>query len=132
MNVRRLPGYIGQIISLVEETLGFVAGMSEADFLTDRRTQRAVSANLMALGETVAKIIRDFPAFVMVNPQIAWHQMRGMRNRIAHGYFELDMKAVWVTVSQSLPPLSHDLPQLLKQALNLPEDGVSQNGGNGF
>lgn len=131
MRVRRLSGYIEQMAALVEETLGFVEDMIEAEFMEDRRTQRAVSANLMALGETVSKIVRDYPAFAAENPQIAWHQMRGMRNRIAHGYFELDMKAVWVTVSESLPLLLCELPKLRQQALNFPQDSGGPNSGNG-
>jgi len=133
MSVRRHSGCIDQMILQVEETLGFVAAMTEAEFLDDRRTQRAVSANLMAPGETGSKVIRDYPDFAAGNPQIAWHQMRGMRNRIAHGYFELDMKAVWVTVSQDLPPLPPLLrqsPQLRQQALYFPQNSSDLNSGN--
>jgi uncharacterized protein with HEPN domain len=39
--------------------------------------------------------------------------MRGMRNRIAHGYFELDLDIVWDTVESALPDLLERMTQLI-------------------
>jgi predicted nucleotidyltransferase len=38
-----------------------------------------------------------------VTPGVPWRSMRGMRNRIAHGYFDIDLDAVWNTVDTALP-----------------------------
>lgn len=46
--------------------------------------------------------------------------MRGMRNRIAHGYFEINLDVVWDTVRTALP-------QLLEQLPSVPEGGGSEN-----
>lgn len=42
--------------------------------------------------------------------------MKGMRNRIAHGYFEINLDVVWDTVQTALPQLLERLPDILKNA----------------
>jgi uncharacterized protein with HEPN domain len=39
-------------------------------------------------------------------PATPWQQIRGMRNRIVHGYFGLDMGAVWLTATNDVPALA--------------------------
>lgn len=45
------------------------------------------------------------PAFVAQHPEVPWRNIRGMRNRVAHGYFELNLDLVWDTVQTALPEL---------------------------
>lgn len=52
----------------------------------------------MYFGEAGTKIMDDHPAFVEAHPEILW---RGMRNRIAHGYFDINLDLVWETVQRS-------------------------------
>lgn len=44
-------------------------------------------------------------AFAEQHPEVPWRAMRGMRNRIAHGYFEINLEVVWDTVQIALPDL---------------------------
>ena len=53
-----------------------------------------------------------YPDFANAQAQIPWRSMRGMRNRIAHGYFDIDLDVVWDTVQNALPPLLVHLKQL--------------------
>lgn len=50
--------------------------------------------------------------FAAKHSGIAWSSMRGMRNRIAHGYFDISVKVVWQTVQTALPDLIAQLPAL--------------------
>lgn len=43
--------------------------------------------------------------FIQTHPQVPWRNMRGMRNRIAHGYFDINLDIVWDTVQTALPEL---------------------------
>jgi uncharacterized protein with HEPN domain len=52
------------------------------------------------------------PDFANAHSQIPWRNMRGMRNRIAHGYFDIDLEVVWDTVQTALPPLAVSLQGL--------------------
>ena len=105
MRDRRLAEYLRQLKTAAEDSIVFVAGMVYADFEIDTKTQRAVTMNLVILGEAAAKIEERFPEFVQAHPEIAWTAIRGMRNRIAHEYFILNFATIWKTIEVELPRL---------------------------
>ncbi|WP_425540599.1 HepT-like ribonuclease domain-containing protein [Pseudomonas fluorescens] len=76
----------------------------------DKRTQQAVVMSLIIVGEASTKIMDHYPDFTVSHPQIPWRSMRGMRNRIAHGYFDINLDVVWDTIQNALPDLLNRLP----------------------
>jgi len=76
----------------------FVEGMNKDEFLLDKRSQKATIYSLQIIGEAATKLMDQHPELVRENPTIPWLSMRGMRNRIAHGYFQIDLEIVWDTV----------------------------------
>ena len=92
-----------------ELACSYVEGMDFDAFSRDKRTQQAVVLNLLLLGEIAVKLMEKAPAFVARHADIPWINMKGMRNRIAHGYFELDLKVVWETVQTAVPALASQL-----------------------
>jgi len=90
----------------------FVKGMNKDAFLKNLIVQRAVGMSILMLGEAVVRLARDNPEFLAEHPDIPWQNIQGLRNRIAHGYFEIDLNIVWETVTKSLPDLLDQL-QLL-------------------
>ncbi|MBB1088980.1 DUF86 domain-containing protein [Lysobacter sp. SG-8] len=108
---QRLADYLEHIRRASLEACDFVEGMDHAEFLVDRRTQQAVIMNLVIVGEAATKIMDAFPEFADAHPEVPWRSMRGMRNRIAHGYFEINLDVVWDTVQSALPTLLKGLPQ---------------------
>ena len=113
MNSVRLCLWLEQMIEAAGLACSYVEEMDFADFESDRRTQQAVVLNLLLLGELAARLMEQEGAFVAAHPEIPWAAMKGMRNRIAHGYFELDLKVVWDTVASAVPALAAQLPGLL-------------------
>ena len=99
----------GELIDHMAEAAGqavtYVEGLSKEDFLTDKRTQQAVILNLIILGEAATKLMDRYPDVAAANATIPWQSMRGMRNRIAHGYYDINLEVVWETVSVALPDL---------------------------
>ena len=79
----RLNTHVSQMLESVELAMSYVDGLSQAEFIADRKTQQAAILNRIVIGETAAKIERDFPAFAIEHAHIPWKSMRGMRNRIA-------------------------------------------------
>ena len=104
-----LLGHIAQAAGLAGS---YVEGMSKEDFLADTRTQQAVIMNLVIIGEAAAKLMQDHPGFVQSHPEVPWNRMQGMRNRIAHGYFDINLDVVWDTVQTALPELLERLPAI--------------------
>lgn len=104
--------YLDHLRQAAREACDFVAGMEADDFRQDRRTQQAVIMNLVIIGEAAARPMDRCPELVSAYPGLPWQGMRGMRNRIAHGYFEIDLDIVWETVCTDLPRLLHALDGL--------------------
>ena len=61
--------------------------------------------NIIVIGEAATKLMTDFADFVDRYPDVPWKSMKGMRNRIAHGYFDINLEIVWDTVQTALPEL---------------------------
>lgn len=85
------------------DAVAFSDGMDRETFLADLRTQRAAVMSLMIVGGAAARILADYPTFAEAHPDIPWRSIRGMRNRIAHGYFDADLTVVWRTIEAELP-----------------------------
>ena len=109
MNETRLPDYLDHMRQAATDARSFVEGMSKEDFLEDKRTQQAVVMSIIVIGEAATKVMEVYPEFAQQNPQVPWRSMRGMRNRIAHGYFDINLDVVWDTVQLALPELLEQL-----------------------
>lgn len=105
MSSPRLRDHLRHMLQAARELLEFVEGLDREAFMADRRTQQAVVMNLLIIGEAAAKILDADSEFARANPDVPWRNMRGMRNRMIHGYFETNFELVWETVSAQIPPL---------------------------
>jgi uncharacterized protein with HEPN domain len=106
----RLPDYLSHIQQAATDACNFIEGLTKEEFLTDKRTQQAVVMSLIIMGEAATKVLDGYGNFVEQHPEIPWRSMRGMRDRIAHGYFEINFEVVWDTVKTALPELLKQLP----------------------
>ena len=111
----RLADYLSHMLEAVELARGYVSGISKDDFVKDRRTQQAVVLNLITIGEAASRIVNEHDVFATAHPEIPWAQLRGVRNRMAHGYFDIDLRIVWDTVQSSLPELERQLKAAVSQ-----------------
>jgi uncharacterized protein with HEPN domain len=117
MSLSRLGDYIDQMPTAANDARRFVDGMSKEDFLADKRTQQAVVMSLVIIGEAAARITDSHSEFIAGNPEIPWRGMRGMRNRVAHGYFDVNLDVVWDTTQTALPDLLLRLERLRREPL---------------
>ena len=99
----RVPEYLQHIVEAIDRATGYVAGMDSAAFEQDTRTQDAVIRALEIVGEAANKDRVAAPTLQSTAPEIPWDVMYGMRNRIAHDYFEVDLDVVWQTIQRDLP-----------------------------
>ena len=114
--MNRLSDYLNHIKQATTDACSFVEGLEKEDFLADRRTQQAVIMSLVIIGEAATKIMDSYTKFVESHQQIPWRSMRGMRNRIAHGCFEINLDIVWDTVQTALPELLKQLSSICDDA----------------
>lgn len=82
---------------------------STDDYYSSTAGMQLLAANctlITAIGEGINRITRISPDFLQSNyPDVPWKAIIGMRNHIAHGYFELDGELVYEAISVDIPPL---------------------------
>jgi len=104
------------MLDAANEALEFTAGKNREDLDTDRMLSRAIVRDIEIVGEAatyVSSATRD------MLPRIPWPHVVGMRNRLIHGYFDVDLDRVWDTVVDDLPSLMQELRTAL---LDLPQE----------
>lgn len=110
MSENRLPDYLDHMQQAATDACSFVEGLAKEDFMDDKRTQQAVIMSLIIIGEAATKVMSSYEDFTQSHADVPWRSMRGMRNRITHGYFETNLDVVWETVQTALPELLKQLP----------------------
>lgn len=115
MTDERILAYLDTIIDSAREGATFVRGTSRADFHADRKTQLAVLMSIVVIAEACARIGKREPTFFEMHPEIAWDQIRGLRNRSIHAYDQLDLDVVWEAVTVHFGPLEAAATRLLAQ-----------------
>lgn len=108
----RLLDYLGHMHQAAQLACSYVEGLNKSDFLADKRTQQAVILNIVIIGEAATKLLQNHEDFLARYSDLPWRSMKGMRNRVAHGYFDIDLAIVWETVKTALPQLVHRLPAI--------------------
>ena len=122
-NVHRLPDYLDHIQQAAMDARSFVEGLAREDFLVDKRTQQAVVMSLIIIGEAATKIMDGHSDFAQAHPNVPWRSMRNMRNRMAHGYFDINLEVVWETVQAWVPDLLRQLPEVQRAAHEISSSG---------
>ncbi len=88
----------------------FAQGLNRHAFLADVKTQSAVLHQLLILGEATKRLSMEFCAG---HPEIPWSSIAGMRDRLIHGYNEVDLSEVWKTAERDVPNLLSFIERIL-------------------
>ena len=103
---------IKHMLIAAEEALTFVEKVNYEEFSKNRMLILSVIKDIEIIGEAASKISKET---MMLYSVIPWQDIIGMRNRLIHGYFDVDIKLVWNT-------LSYNLPEIIQQLKNILED----------
>ncbi|MCA9416610.1 MAG: DUF86 domain-containing protein [Candidatus Omnitrophica bacterium] len=102
--------YLEDILASIDETQEFTDGLSFEEFCQDRKTINAVIRSLEVLGEAAKQI----PEEIRVRtPSIPWKEMAGMRDKLIHNYFGVDLTIVWTAIHEELPQMRPEIERLL-------------------
>lgn len=93
------------------EAAGFVAAKARLDLHTDRQLTLALVKEIEIIGEVAARLSDETRSAI---PAIPWADVIGMRNRLVHVYFDIDLERLWDTVQQDLPRLAKALEPVLE------------------
>jgi len=103
MNDRDLV-YLRHIRDAIDRIERYVESVSRDEFLKDEMRQDAVIRQLGITGEAAGDLSEECR---QTYSSIPWTDVYGMRNKLVHDYFGVDLEAVWETVHQDLSSLSH-------------------------
>ncbi|NTV32068.1 MAG: DUF86 domain-containing protein [Deltaproteobacteria bacterium] len=94
------------ILDAAEKAVSFVKGKARKDLDTDEMLSLSLVRLLEIIGEAANGVSLTFRDRF---PHIPWRKMTGLRNRLIHGYFDINLDIVWDTILEDLPPLVKDL-----------------------
>lgn len=100
---------IHDMLDAAKEAVSFVQGKTRNDLNQDRKLALSLVHLVEIIGEAAGKVSQKFQDS---HPEIPWRVMVGMRNRLVHAYFDIDLDRVWDTVSDDLPPLIEKLSKI--------------------
>ncbi len=102
---------IRHILDAAREAVAFSQGRTRADLNTDRKLNLSLVRLLEIIGEAARAISLQFR---QKHSDLPWKSMVGMRDRLIHGYFDVNLDVVWETVTQDLPFLVAQLQKIVE------------------
>ncbi len=102
---------IQHMLDAVKEILEFTKGKTRKDLDKNRLLALSMVRLLEIIGEAAAKLSQQFKEKYDTLPL---RQMNDMRNRLIHGYFDVDLDIVWQTIVEDIPPLTGLLEVILR------------------
>jgi uncharacterized protein with HEPN domain len=102
---------VEDILECIGKIKEYTRGMIYEQFQADGKTVDAVIRNLEIIGEAAGYIPLEIQE---KHPELAWLEMRGMRNIVAHEYFGVSLPIIWRAIERDLIPLADGLNKLLK------------------
>ena len=110
------PRRLRHVLDAARKALEFADGRRRDDLDNDEMFSLAMTRLLEIIGEAANKLS---PALREKHPEVPWPDIVGMRNRIIHGYDQVDFDTVWQTVTEDLGPLVDQVQRILSE-IDLP------------
>lgn len=101
---------IRHILDAAREAIELAKDCSRSDLDNDRKLNLSLVRLLEVIGEAARGISQDYRDS---HPDLSWRSMVGMRDRLIHGYFDVNLDVVWETVTQDLPSLIGQLEKIV-------------------
>jgi uncharacterized protein with HEPN domain len=103
--------FLKHILDAIDLIEGYLKDKSYEEFEGNRMLQDAVIREIEIIGEATKNLSVEFRDKYS---EIPWRQIAGMRDKLIHGYFGVDLVAVWDTATKDIPPLREKLQEILK------------------
>jgi len=103
--------YLQHILDAIARIEEYLAGVDEETFLQQPLIQDGVIRQLEIIGEATKRLS---PKTQAMGPNVPWQDIAGMRDKLIHGYFGVDLDAVWLTARDDVPLLKAEVMRMLE------------------
>lgn len=107
-----MRNYVDHMIDAAQRIGRFIGNVSREQFIANELLQDVVIRNLEVIGEAARNAVLAQADLPQRFPQIAWSAAQGMRHRLSHGYFSIDLDIVWTTIERDVPQLLAELKRV--------------------
>jgi uncharacterized protein with HEPN domain len=108
--MRQDDSYLLDMLVAARKAITFAADLTHAQFEQSDLHQNAIFKVLEIVGEAASRISDSAQT---AHPEIPWQEIVGLRNRVVHVYFEIDLSLVWQIVREDVPALIAQLERLV-------------------
>jgi uncharacterized protein with HEPN domain len=112
MSRRSDQDLLRDIQEAAQRTANYTAGITYETFLGDTKTQDAVIRNLEIIGEAAKNLSRELRAKY---PDLPWKGMAGVRDRLIHDYFGVNLDIVWHIITAELPQVAVNVEAIIRE-----------------
>ena len=103
--------YLEHISQAISDIENFMEGVSENEFYKKREKQYAIMRALEIIGEATKNLSKEIKA---KSPETDWTNIAGMRDKLIHVYFGINLPLIWQVVKGDLPHLKKQIQKLLE------------------
>jgi len=98
------------MLQAANDAVSFAKGRKRSDLIEDKQLTLSLLKCVEIVGEAASRVT---PETQESHTSLPWKDMIGMRNRLIHMYFDIDLRLLWSTVKNDLPVLIHELNQII-------------------
>ncbi len=104
--------YLNHILDAISRIESYLQGVDEEAFFRQLLVQDGVIRQIEIVGEAVKRLSSDLRT---QHPQIPWQGIAGMRDKLIHHYFGVDIQKVWDTATEDIPVLKTEVSRILNE-----------------